>query len=226
MVEVADKGASATILCVNRPNTDELADHGSNDLAAMLDRHGLKTKIVHRDKGPDGIAEVLMHEAFESGADMNCDRRIRPFARLRFRDRSSHPRSAAQCRAAGSVFEIAARPGTDGDVRPYWQMIRGASRQWAIFDTACAKLQPISDRNPVKRGQRLRSMVSPTWRVNVEPFSYWFQPNAWRPFIKVTHDHRVIRRTKPIRYGSQLLATMIPGQPQMGANNHQRGQLC
>ncbi len=70
MVEVADKGASATILCVNRPNTDELADHGSNDLAAMLDRHGLKTKIVHRDKGPDGIAEVLMHEAFESGADM------------------------------------------------------------------------------------------------------------------------------------------------------------
>jgi len=101
-------------------------------------------------------------------------------------------------------------------------MIRGASRQWAIFDTACAKLQPISDRNPVKRGQRLRSMVSATRRVNVEPFSYWFQPNAWRPFIKVTHDHRVIRRTKPIRYGSQLLATMIPGQPQMGANNHQR----
>ncbi len=70
MIEVADDDATATVLCVNGGDKDELADHGSNDLAVMLDRHGLKTSIIHRDKGSEGIADVLMHQAFETGADM------------------------------------------------------------------------------------------------------------------------------------------------------------
>ncbi|MFQ6547017.1 universal stress protein [Aestuariibius sp. 2305UL40-4] len=45
-------------------------EFASNDMAVMFDRHGAKTTVVNRAPGSDAIGDVLMREAFESGADL------------------------------------------------------------------------------------------------------------------------------------------------------------
>ena len=47
-----------------------MADACSNDLAAALSRHGARMTVTHRAHGGRSVADVLLHEAAEIGADL------------------------------------------------------------------------------------------------------------------------------------------------------------
>lgn len=68
--DIAQKGASIGLLSVGKLGEDTLEDFAINDLAAAYDRHGLKAEVVHRSPQGHKIAEVILHEAFERGADL------------------------------------------------------------------------------------------------------------------------------------------------------------
>ena len=67
---VARKGCDINIMRVSSRKTDEMKDFNTIDLAAMFDRHGHKAKTTLRERAGDDVAEVLMKQAFEQGADM------------------------------------------------------------------------------------------------------------------------------------------------------------
>ncbi len=67
---VAQKGGTINILRVNGRAPDELADFDAINLASMFDRHGVQAQTVHRERGGQEIAEVLLKYAFEQGADL------------------------------------------------------------------------------------------------------------------------------------------------------------
>lgn len=67
---IAEPGASVSILQIGERDRDELLGHSSNDLAEALDRHKLNATVVHRSGDGKDVAEVLNHEAFQSGADL------------------------------------------------------------------------------------------------------------------------------------------------------------
>lgn len=70
MLDVASPDANVRVLRVGPPPSNTLADHAANDLAVALARHGPKVEIVHRDKDGEKVPDILMHDAFEMGADM------------------------------------------------------------------------------------------------------------------------------------------------------------
>ena len=70
MLSVANPDAQVRVLRIGKAPADTLADYSANDLAAALARHGPQVEVVHRDKDGEKVADVLMHEAFEYGADM------------------------------------------------------------------------------------------------------------------------------------------------------------
>jgi len=70
LINVASPDANIRVLRIGKPPSNTLADHGANDLAIAIARHGPQVEIVHRDKDGEKIANVLSHEAFEMGADM------------------------------------------------------------------------------------------------------------------------------------------------------------
>lgn len=67
---IAAKGASVGLICVGKKVGDELGNHPANDMATAYDRHGLKAEVIHRLPGDQKIAQVLLAEAFERGADL------------------------------------------------------------------------------------------------------------------------------------------------------------
>lgn len=69
-VQLIDADGEVTILTVNPQTTDELADYPATELALMFDRHGLSSNVVHRQSDDYSIAEILIREAEECGADM------------------------------------------------------------------------------------------------------------------------------------------------------------
>ncbi len=70
VLDVAAPDADLRVLRIGTPPSNTLADHAANDLASALARHGPKVEVVHRDKDGEKVADVLNHEAFETGADM------------------------------------------------------------------------------------------------------------------------------------------------------------
>ena len=70
LVNVASPDAQVRLLRVGKAPSNTLADHAANDVATTLARHGLKVEVAHREKDGDKVADVLMQEAFETGADM------------------------------------------------------------------------------------------------------------------------------------------------------------
>ena len=66
VLEIAGPAAAADILHVG---DGDVATEVCADLAAMLDRHGLKAQIIERPVG-ESIAETLKQAALEQGADM------------------------------------------------------------------------------------------------------------------------------------------------------------
>ncbi|MDC1399415.1 universal stress protein [Yoonia sp.] len=70
MLNVVNPDAKVRVLRIGNAPADTLADYSANDLAAALARHGPQVEVVHREKDGDKVADVLMHEAFEYGADM------------------------------------------------------------------------------------------------------------------------------------------------------------
>lgn len=70
MLSVAKSDAKVRVLRIGKAPADTLADYSANDLASALARHGPQVEIVHREQDGDKVAEILMHEAFEYGADM------------------------------------------------------------------------------------------------------------------------------------------------------------
>ncbi len=70
LINVANPDANIRVLRIGKLPGNTLADHGANDLAVAIARHGPKVEIVHRDEDSKKIADVLGHEAFEMGADM------------------------------------------------------------------------------------------------------------------------------------------------------------
>ena len=70
LINVASKDATVRVLRIGKPPGNTLADHAANDLALALARHDLQVEVVHRDKDGQKVADILIHEAFEMGADM------------------------------------------------------------------------------------------------------------------------------------------------------------
>ncbi len=70
MIDVASPDATVRILRVGPPPSNTLADHAANDLAVALARHGPRVEVTHRDKDGAKVPDILVHEAFEMGADM------------------------------------------------------------------------------------------------------------------------------------------------------------
>lgn len=70
LLDVADAQANIRMLRVGKPPSDTLADHSANDMATALARHGPQIEIVHRDQNSSKISDILLHEAFDMGADM------------------------------------------------------------------------------------------------------------------------------------------------------------
>lgn len=70
LIALAHPGAEIGVLRVDGAAEDELADHPSLELAELFSRHGLKARVIHREKSGKGIVEVLHHDALEMGADM------------------------------------------------------------------------------------------------------------------------------------------------------------
>lgn len=70
LLGVADEGATLTVLRVGSAKRDPLHDSDAIDIVGMFARHGLKTKLEHRDAAGGTIAETLGAAAFEAGADM------------------------------------------------------------------------------------------------------------------------------------------------------------
>lgn len=70
MLHVVNPDAHIRILRVGKPPAKPLSDHGANDLATALDRHGPRIELVHREKEGANVAQVLNDEAFGFGADM------------------------------------------------------------------------------------------------------------------------------------------------------------
>jgi len=70
LICIANPDASLRVLRIGKPPSNTLSDHGANDLAIALSRHGPSVELVHRDKDGEKIADVLGQEAFEMGADM------------------------------------------------------------------------------------------------------------------------------------------------------------
>lgn len=67
---VAQAGCTITVLRSTSRKTDELADFGSIEIAAMFGRHGFSAQTAIKERGGTDVAEVLMKQAFENGADM------------------------------------------------------------------------------------------------------------------------------------------------------------
>lgn len=65
-----EDGAEVTLLRVGAHGRDEMADACSNDLAASLSRHGARVTVTHRARGRQSVAELLLREAAEIGADL------------------------------------------------------------------------------------------------------------------------------------------------------------
>ncbi|MGB5865790.1 MAG: universal stress protein [Sulfitobacter sp.] len=70
LLGIADTGASLTVLRVGKPPENVLKDSDAIDVVEMFARHGLKTKLAHREALGGGIAETLGAAAFEQGADL------------------------------------------------------------------------------------------------------------------------------------------------------------
>ncbi|MDP4034127.1 MAG: universal stress protein [Pseudorhodobacter sp.] len=68
---LAGATAAVDILHVG-PEPDEGDAHLAfrRDLAAALNRHGFKTRLLQRAIGPNGVGETLLQVAFEQGADL------------------------------------------------------------------------------------------------------------------------------------------------------------
>lgn len=64
---LAQPGAEVGIIAIGRTHEDELSDFAANDMARSLGRHGLKTRVVHREPYATKTAEILKKEAFEMG---------------------------------------------------------------------------------------------------------------------------------------------------------------
>ncbi|RVT82182.1 universal stress protein [Rhodobacteraceae bacterium CCMM004] len=69
VLDLAAPGAEVCLLRVGQPS-DELHDDGVNQVAQMLGRHGMRVEVKHRGRAGQSIAEVLLHEAREIGADL------------------------------------------------------------------------------------------------------------------------------------------------------------
>ncbi|SMX21956.1 universal stress protein [Boseongicola aestuarii] len=67
---VAQDGCNINILRGTSRKTDELADFGAIEIAAMFGRHGFSAQTAIKERGSADVAEVLMKQAFEQGADM------------------------------------------------------------------------------------------------------------------------------------------------------------
>ena len=70
LLGIADKGADLTVLRVGTAGRDTLKDSDAIDIVGMFARHGLKTKLEHRETMGSSIAETLNAVAFEKGADL------------------------------------------------------------------------------------------------------------------------------------------------------------
>ncbi len=70
LIAMAHKDTSISVLRVGENTLDELMDASANELAATYAHHGLKASVVHRTNQQGSIAKVLLHEAFELGADL------------------------------------------------------------------------------------------------------------------------------------------------------------
>ncbi|WP_298864099.1 universal stress protein, partial [uncultured Sulfitobacter sp.] len=70
LLSVADEGAQLTVLRVGAATHDPLQDSDAIDVVEMFARHGLKTKLEHREATGSSIAETLGAAAFEEGADL------------------------------------------------------------------------------------------------------------------------------------------------------------
>lgn len=70
LIPVAHPGGTISVVRIDGNAGDELSDFEAIDIAGMYDRHGLRAKMVHREKGGDKVAKALMQYAFESGADL------------------------------------------------------------------------------------------------------------------------------------------------------------
>jgi nucleotide-binding universal stress UspA family protein len=70
LISVSYKNANVGILRVGENTQDELLDSSANEMAATYAHHGLKPAVIHRTNQQGSIAKVLLHEAFEMGADL------------------------------------------------------------------------------------------------------------------------------------------------------------
>ena len=69
LLAVAQPGSEISIVRVDGER-DELTDFSIVDLATTYDRHGLHTKTLQQNKGPNSISDLLLKVAFEQGADL------------------------------------------------------------------------------------------------------------------------------------------------------------
>ena len=70
MLSVVDDGANLTVLRVGATPQDAFKDADAIDMVEMFARHGLKTRLEHRDPIGDSISDVLNDAAFDQGADL------------------------------------------------------------------------------------------------------------------------------------------------------------
>ncbi|WP_299961291.1 universal stress protein [uncultured Roseobacter sp.] len=70
LLNVADDGATLTVLRVGSTPSDALEDSEGVDVAEMFSRHGMKPTLEHRNTAGDTVADVVGQVAFERGADL------------------------------------------------------------------------------------------------------------------------------------------------------------
>ncbi|MEM7545396.1 MAG: universal stress protein [Pseudomonadota bacterium] len=69
-VGLIGEGSSAYILTVRSSRSDDRAVATAKELAQTYDRHGIKAEVAERLIDDISIADVLLNEAFERGADL------------------------------------------------------------------------------------------------------------------------------------------------------------
>lgn len=70
MLPLLEDDAEVTLLRIGSGGADEMTDATSNDLAAAIARHGAHVTVAHRHQGSHSVAQLLVREAVEIGADM------------------------------------------------------------------------------------------------------------------------------------------------------------
>lgn len=70
LLDIANEGGRISVLTVASKDHDTLHDAAATGMAETYHRHGLRPEIIHRQPNGQHVVDVILKEAFETGADL------------------------------------------------------------------------------------------------------------------------------------------------------------